>query len=408
VVVVGAGFAGLSSAIALAEEGAEVVLLEADLVGSGASGRNAGHLTPTIGKDLPTLRLIYGAGRAREMVEFAELSVRYTERLIDDHAIDCDYEAVGNLLAAVHPRQHPMVERAAEAAAELGADAELLEGEELAVRGVPSFVTRALVERVGGLLNPARYVYGLRRLALERGVQLFERSPARSIAVGRGAGRRIDLRTPGGRVTADRLVVTANARTPELGLPEVPEVARLAVQLFRTAPVPGWRERWAGRQGIYTAHEILESYRLTADHRIVGGSKALRYAPLGRRLPDVDRGAAEHIERAFRQRFDGLEVEVTDRWGGLIAIPLDFLPRVGAEGRIAYAIGWCGHGVAQASYAGRMVADLLAGRSNPAAVLWERRSMPMPPEPLRSLIAHGLLAGFGWWDARTDGLNRRA
>jgi glycine/D-amino acid oxidase-like deaminating enzyme len=165
----------------------------------------------------------------------------------------------------------------------------------------------------------------------------------------------------------------------------------------------GWRER----QGVYTAHEILESYRLTADGRVVGGSRFIRYAYDGRPLPDVDPGIAGRLEDIFRRRFPELgPIRIARHWGGPIGFALDFLPHVGRGGphrNVLYAIGYAGHGVALASYAGRMIADLLLEREGPGAALWTRRHVPLPPEPLRWGVATALIGLFEWMDRRAGG-----
>src|SRR5688500_9003760 len=105
VVVVGGGYTGLSTALALRERGADVVLLEQEFCGFGASGRNAGQLTPTIGKDAPTLALMFGREKAGALMRFADRAVRHAEGLMQQHAIDCEYVANGNVIAGVHPKQ---------------------------------------------------------------------------------------------------------------------------------------------------------------------------------------------------------------------------------------------------------------------------------------------------------------
>ena len=154
---------------------------------------------------------------------------------------------------------------------------------------------------------------------------------------------------------------------------------------------------------------MLESYRLTDDHRIVGGAKTVRYGFGGRALAD-DPATFAFLEAAFRDRFPALRhVAVTHRWGGPIAFALDFLPTVGVTGRhrnVFYSAGYAGHGIAMASYAGTMVADLLLGRDGPGRALWGRRTVPMPPEPLRWLVATGLVGLFAAIDRRTDRLVR--
>jgi gamma-glutamylputrescine oxidase len=409
VVVIGGGYTGLSTALALRAEGMQVVLLESQFCGFGASGRNAGHLTPTIGKDVPTLLRLFGKEKTGRFVTLADTAIGEVERLIREHAIDCDYEAVGNVIAAVHPKQFAAVDRAAEAARVLGLPGTLLEAADMQKQGLPRTFLRGFHETHGGLLNPGLYVRGLRRAALAAGVVIHESSPVVAIE----DGTRPRVRTARGSVEAGLLVLGVNAYALGLPLPRMLEARMLPiyVQLLQTAPLTAQqlaRVGWQGREGIYTAHEVLESWRLTRDNRIVGGSKHVRYGYRGLVLPDRDASVTLRLEAVLRRRFPELaEVEVTAVWGGRIGMALDFLPvvgRTGASGRILYSMSYAGHGIAMASYAGRMVSDLAAGRDGPGSTLWTRKSLPLPPEPLRWLTFRALNAFFESIDRRVDRL----
>ncbi len=404
VVIIGGGFTGLSTALELRQEGLQVVLLEANIAGFGASGRNAGHLTPTIGKDLPTLTRLFGRRRVRGLVQLADTAIRYVEERIAALGIECEYEPVGNVVAAVHPRQHANLDRAAKAAAAFGIPGEILEPEAMRRRGLPRAFTRGYLEPHGGILHPGRYVRGLRRAALDAGAVLYEGTPVQRIDDTAPAV----VHTPRGRVRARHVVIATNAYTPALGVLRS-VVVPMTVQLFRTEPLTDAQREavdWHGREGIYTAHEMLESYRLTQDGRIVGGAKRVRYGFNGRPIPDCDPGLAALLEAAFRARFPELpDVRIEQHWGGPIAFGLDFLPAVGRAGthrNRLHSVGYAGHGIALASYAGRMVADLLLERDGPGAALWSRRQIALPPEPLRWLVVRALTGLFGAIDERVD------
>lgn len=408
VAVVGAGLSGLSSAIALREAGMSVAVLEARYAGFGASGRNAGHLTPTIGKDLPTLTRLFGDERVRELVHLVDRAIGHVESWIADLFIDCHYEPVGNVVAAVHARQHPSLDRAAAAAAKYGVPGTIFEADEMRRRGLPAHFTRGYFEPRGGILQPGLYVRGLRRVALERGAQLFERSPVVRVEETLPA----IVHTPAGHVRARHVVLATNAYTPSLGFLRS-MVMPVHVQLFETAPLTDAQLRavdWHERQGIYTAHEMLESYRLTSDNRIVGGAKLVRYGYHGKLLADVDAGVARVLENTFRRRFPELrDVAVARHWGGPIAFALDFLPLLGRDGphrNILHAVAYAGHGVALASYAGRMIADLLLERDDGAGkALATRWQIPLPPEPLRWLAVRALTGIFSRIDQKADGFD---
>jgi glycine/D-amino acid oxidase-like deaminating enzyme len=404
VCIIGAGYTGLSSALALKREGFDVVVLEADAIGFGASGRNAGHLTPTIGKDLPTLLKMYSLERVRALLHLQEMAISHVEGLIREHGIDCEYEATGTVVAAVHPRQHAAIDRAAEAAAKLGVPGELLDESGMDRRGLPRAFTRGYFEPHGGVLHPGRYVRGLGEAAKRAGARIFEGSRVTAIDEGPPAV----VTTSGGKVRARYVVIGTNAYTPQLGRLKTAGT-RIQVQLFKTEPLSRAQLEavgWPGREGIYTAHELLESYRLTARNEIVGGSKHVRAGFGTRVLADVDETVASRIEAVFYERFPELKsVRIARRWGGPIFLCLDFLPVVGRSancGSILHSVAYAGHGVALASYAGEMVADMVLERDGPGRVLWERWNVPTPPEPLRWLAFQAITRFLLAVDRRAD------
>jgi glycine/D-amino acid oxidase-like deaminating enzyme len=407
VAIVGGGLTGLSTALALRRAGADVVVLEREFCGFGASGRNAGHLTPTIGKDLPTLLMLYGRERTAAIVRFADHCVRRTEALIAELGIDCDYAPSGNVMAVVHPKQEQRLRRAAALATEVGANVRFLEQGEMRARGLPPAFLCGALEGAGGTLDPGRLVLGLRRAALAAGVRIHEGTRVARVE----GGSRPVLRCERGQLRAERVVMATNAWTREVGAPGA-KLVPLYVTLFETAPLDAGQLAaiggWPHREGVYTAHEILESYRLSARGTIVGGSKAPRYhwgaRPGAHGGPDARCQA--RVARAFRDRFPALaKLPIARYWGGFIAMTLNFLPSIGAhasDGRHWHALGYNGHGVAQATAVGEILADTIAGRDNEWARVFAKSAPTLPPEPFLWLTARGLLALFGAIDRVTD------
>jgi glycine/D-amino acid oxidase-like deaminating enzyme len=411
VAIIGGGYTGLSTALNLRAQGVDVALLEQQFCGFGASGRNAGQLTPTIGKDAPTLTLMFGKQRAGELMRFADRAVRYAEQTMARHGIDCEYVPSANIIAGVHPRQEKALRKAADAGAKIGAELTWLDGAEMRRRNLPAAFTFGVLEGCGGHLHPGKYVLGLRAAALKAGVRIHEQSPVTTIE----EGPKVRVRTAAGSVTADKVVLATNAFTPVTLKRLGGRVCPVRVSLFRTAPLTAeqWaRIGWSGREGIYTAHEILESYRPTADGRIVGGSKMVNYAYGGGLPPAEQPETFALLERAFRDRFPMLDdVPVDCFWGGWIGMTLDFLPMCGVSGKhsnIHYGLAYNGHGIAQATYMGRLLADRVSGAANDDAALLHRRGIPIPPEPLRWLLVKGLIGVFAAMDRRVDRMLARS
>jgi glycine/D-amino acid oxidase-like deaminating enzyme len=407
VAVIGAGYTGLSAALSLRAEGAAVTVLEQDFAGAGASGRNAGHLTPTIGKDLPTLLRWFGRERARALVRFADHAVEHTEDLIARLRIRCGYLPAGNVLAAVHPKQEARLRAAAELARSLGGHVRFLAAGEMRERALPGAFLCGVLEERGGTLDPGRYVRGLRRAALDAGVVLCEGSRVLACE----DGRPLRVRSAGGELRADHVVIATNAYPVDFFAGpgwRRRALVPLRVSLFETAPIDAERLAalgWSGREGIYTAHEILESYRLTARGTIVGGSKVVRYAWGGALPPGRDERAFRAIEAALRRRFPTLAgVPVACFWGGWIGLTPDFLPLLGSAGagaNVHFGLAYAGHGVAQATLVGAMLADRVRGKPHALEPALARRTFAWPPEPLRFALAKLLNATLSLLDART-------
>lgn len=405
VVIIGGGYTGLSAALRLREQGVDVALLEKDYCGMGASGRNAGHLTPTIGKDVFTCIKTFGEERGVALARFGDKAVEFTQDFLRDRDIDCDYAPTGNIIAGVHGDQYPLLEQSAAIARKVGIHMTFLDEAAMRGRGLPASFRFGILETVGGHLHPGKYVAALRRLVIAAGVRVYENSAVQAIT----EGPALKVCTATGEISAEKVLIATNAYTgPTLGLMQN-RLLPVRVSQFMTAPLS---ERqlaaigWPNREGIYTAHELLENYRLTADNRLIGGSKWVHYA-FGNRLAEGNRPALfRRLAGVFRRRFPELhDLEILGFWGGWIAVTLDFLPLFGVSDqneRIHYSLGYNGHGVAQATMMGAASADAIMGRPWDELAVLQRRLWPLPPEPLRWLAYQALIKPLEWKDALLD------
>lgn len=405
VVIVGGGFTGLSTALCLREAGVDVALVEKDFCGMGASGRNAGHLTPTIGKDFPTLVKYVGKDRAVEYARFADRAVRYTEGMIEKLGVDCEYRPTGNIITGLHPRHRKPLADGADLASRLGVGVAFLDEAEVRRRNLPSHVRFGVIEQAGGHLHPGKYVMAMRQAAIAAGVRIFEDSAVTRIE---DTGSPVTVHTASGSVTAEKLVLATNAYTPATLGRMRSKVFPVRVTLFRTQVLTDeqWRRiGWEGGEALYTAHEAMENYRPQADGRISGGSKFVQYG-YGSKL------TTGHLPEVFAQwrevfalRFPEIpDVKIESFWGGWIGLTLDFLPLHGsnARGTVFHGMGYNGHGIAQATYAGTMLADQVLGRANAEVELFRRRLIPLPPEPLRWLVVKGITHFLDRIDNKVD------
>lgn len=405
-VIVGGGFAGLSTALELRARGADVVLLEAEFAGFGASGRNAGYLAGGQGLDYHLFMKRLGREQVARIIRYFEDGVAYVERALDRHGIDCDYLATGLIRAAIHPSQEKKLRANMALGIELGAPATFLDSAAMRARGIPPAFLSGYITAGGGTLHPGKYVLGLRRAAIAAGVKLHEKSPL----VAFEDGRTIRCKTARGSVEAPYLVLATNAWTPQIGLLR-DKIIPLRVSAIETEPLsPGERASlgWPNREGITTQHLVMESHRLTVDNRLVVTTKRLGYA-YDAQTPNIpDDRAYRDLETALRTRFPTLrDVAISACWSGYISFAYDGLPVVGTageHGNILYAAGCSGHGVGTQSFAGEVLADRINGVEHRYWSALQHKTPKTLPEPAQWAVMRSLLGAAHLLD---DQVNRR-
>ncbi len=244
-----------------------------------------------------------------------------------------------------------------------------------------------------GLLNPAKQVRELKRVAEQFGAAVYEQTPVTEIA----RGARFTLTTPNGSVKADKIVLATNAYShlfPELRSKQVPVFTHMVV----TEPLtPQQLETigWKNRQGIEDARNLVHYLRLTADNRLAMGGSDVTLA-YGRDMAhDLNARVFADLERDVVRLFPGLKgVGFTHRWGGPVSVPVRMVPAIGRLGdaRALYSLGCVGHGVSLTHLNGCTLADLLCERKTDLTDVWfvNQRILPWPPEPLRFVIGQAV------------------
>ncbi|WEX10117.1 FAD-binding oxidoreductase [Chelativorans sp. AA-79] len=356
VVVVGAGFTGLSAALHLAEAGISVAVLEAAQIGFGGSGRNVGLVNAGLWIMPDEVPAILGEEHGERLLQVLSAAPGVVFDLIRKHGIACEAEHAGTLHCAADRKGLKELEDRARQWQARGAPVRLLGREETGARVGTEAYLASLFDDRAGTIQPLAYVRGLACAAIQAGAKIFTASPVT------GAEREGDawrVRTPGGSVRTDWVIVATNAYTSGPWPQVRAELVQLPYFNFATAPLP---ERvleriLPGREGMWDTKEVLSSLRRDRQGRLVFGSVgALRGT-----------GAAVHgawAKRSLRKLFPFLDwIDFEDAWYGMIGMTTDAVPRFHRFDRnIIGFSGYNGRGIAPGTVFGRYLAHLVAGK----------------------------------------------
>ncbi|MBL8572644.1 MAG: FAD-binding oxidoreductase [Hyphomicrobiaceae bacterium] len=355
VVVIGAGYTGLSTALHLAERGIGVVVLEANEIGFGGSGRNVGLVNAGMWVMPGDMPAALGDDYGERLLALLGDAPRNVFGLVEKYGIDCELERAGTIHCAVgQAGLDELKERAAQWGAR-GAPVRLLDAAETAAKVGSSAYAGSMLDLRAGTIQPLAYARGLARAAIGAGAHVFTGSPA-TAAERVGGGWKVS--TPKGSVTADWVVVATNAYTAT-PWPEIrAELVHLPYFNFATPPLSDNLRRsiLPKRQGAWDTREVLSSFRLDRAGRLVFGSVgALRGTGIG-----IHRAWAR---RAMRKLFPQIgDVGFESEWFGMIGLTDTNLPKFHrlADNVIAFC-GYNGRGIAPGTTFGRVLADHVRG-----------------------------------------------
>ena len=398
VCIVGGGFTGLWTALSIKRlaPGTDVVLVEREYCGAGASGRNGGWVN---GWDdvLPKLISRFGRDAGLWLLDASRRSLDDIRDTVRDGAIDCDLSFAGGLTVALSPAQVDGVLEPALLARDLGRD-DLIrilgKDEAVAMSGAPAAEAGALILRAGSV-QPALLVQGLRRRAVAAGVRVYEATPM----VGLQRTLPAVVKAPSGSVTADKVILASGAR-----LARVPELRRtvfiIPSHVVATASSADALDRlgWAAGRPFADGRTAVHYGQRTADDRVVFGRGGGRLGYGGRVIPAHyhDARESESIVADMHELLPATrDLEVQWRWGGPLERTQHGIPWVGALGKyrnVHYGLGYSGNGVAASNLIGRTLASLALGLEDDYAQspLVSEPPTYLPPEPIRSAGARAV------------------
>ena len=399
VAVIGGGFTGLSAAFNLKkdEPGLAVAVLEAEVVGYGASGRNGGFSMTLFGLEPAVTKARFGHQRTAEAHQYMERAVDYVDNLIRDYNLQSDYWFPGFLRAATTPGYIKRIQHDLEIMTSLGIRGiTWIEADEIQQEvNSPRFLGGWWEPR-SGLLNPAKHVRELKRLAIEFGVRVYENTPV--IEVQRNS--HFTLTTPGGKVTANKIIFATNAYSHlfrQLRRKQVPAFTHMVI----TEPLSQNQLEqigWKNRQGLEDARNLVHYFRLTIDNRLTIGGSDVSLVYGDDMEHDLNTKTFKTLEQDIEWLFPILRgINITHRWGGPVSVPLDMAPAIGYLGdqRAMYSLGCVGHGVSMTHLNGKTLADMALDRKTDLTEVWfvNRRMIPWPPEPIR-ILASQVIRGY--------------
>jgi len=356
VCIVGAGYTGLSSALHLAERGYSVIVLEAEKVGFGASGRNGGHVGIGQRKDQYYLEKQFGKEIARGLWNMGLEAVDTVKQLIEKHHIDCDLKQ--GILHLAHRSKY---------CSELEEEVEHLrhhyqfdQMEYIETAALPNFLDSqayygAQWDKASLHLHPLKYLQGLAKAASKAGVTVYEQSRVLNYT----EGSSIRVTTADGTVTASELVLACNGYIEKLEPRINGYIMPINNFVLATEPLSDELAEAVSAQdtAMQDTRFVINYWKLSADNRLIfGGGENYR-----RDFPSDIKG---FVRKYMLQIYPQLEnTRIDYGWGGTLAITLNRMPHFGRIGdNIWYLQGYSGHGVPTATFAGKLIAEAISGK----------------------------------------------
>jgi len=393
-VIVGGGFTGLWAAILAkeADPNRDVVLIEADRVAYGASGRPGGIVSTSVMHGLSNAQRVF-PNDIDGLEALGRANIKGFVETLDRYGIDCHQEWNGELTVAVGDHRLEDVRHEYELHRHYGHDAVLLDRAALGAEiQSPLFSGGVWSRRDSGTVHPARLAWGLKAAARTLGVRLHELTPLRHVE---DLGDRVRVTTKDGVVTTAKLLLATNAFAAghrNIGR----RVAMVRDRILMTEPLSDTqmdRIGWANRQGVYDTRTQLNYMRLTRDNRILFGGR-LGYFYNGDPDPPTDRNPRtyEPLAATFFATFPQLEeIHFTHAWSG----PIGLTTRMAVhfqhhyDGKAIYAGGYSGFGVSASRFGADIGLALLDGSDRPECRMAFAATMPsrIPPEPFRTIGA---------------------
>ena len=393
VAIVGAGYTGLWTAYYLAKSdpSLRIAMVESEIAGFGASGRNGGWVSALISAP-QKLASLYGKDAAIAMQRALFGTIDEIGRVLGEEGIDAHFTKGGSLTLATNSAHIESIKADLAGQRSWGFsedDYRWLDAAQTAERVEVAGALGAAYTPHCAVVHPARLVRGLARTVEGLGVDVYEQSPALSLDDG-------VVRTPGGRIRADLLVRATESYTVKL-----PRMRRSLLPIYSlmiaTEPLPRevWDEiGWSRRETLTDGRHVIIYAQRTADGRIAIGGRGAPYH-LGSRVEDRfdrDRRVHDELRRILGSLWPAASsARITHEWGGPVAAARDWVSSVGLDraSKLAWAGGYVGDGVSTANLAGRTLRDLVLGRATDLVALpWvNHRTRRWEPEPLRLLGA---------------------
>jgi len=376
VAVIGGGFTGLSAALHLAEQGTDVVVLEAHEPGWGASGRNGGQVNPGLKPDPDTVVRDFGAELGERMVAMSWGAPNTAFEIIRRHQIQCDASQTGTIRAAWMQANVADIRAAFEQAAKRHLPVEFLDaGRMREVTGTDRYLS-AVLDRSGGHVNPLGYARGLAQAAIQAGAAVHGGTPVTKIWRDGGTWH---VQTPTGTVHADRIVLGTNGYTDAIW----PDLRETVVPVFSAVvasePLSDEMARaiFPIRASLYELGKITTYYRLDRQNRVLMGGRSAQRPIEG---PEELGFLRRYAERLWPQMKG---IRWTHGWNGQLAVTADSYPHIHepAPG-VTACLGYNGRGVAMASAMGPQLTKRILGGS--------QAEIDMPITDLKPVPFHGL------------------